>query len=483
MVSLESGHPVVWVSEQNYKFRLSAMQAPLLEWLSQGAEPSVAAASASADTPTADGTGSEAAKESCAVVLPLSRLREVESFVRGGLNDLSVSRLASKVAWGLPVPADPAHSIYVWLDALSNYLTVAARGGKYDLETDTEIPPDADWREVFPHWPVDVHIVGKDILRFHAVYWPAFLLAAGLPPPRRIVAHAHWTVDRVKMSKSLGNVVNPSDYTTAKGGLYSVDAVRYFLLREGSLRHDSDFNGDCLKKRCVAECSSSLGNLVSRTVTAKMLPGGVLPLPDPNATGAEALSLLEAAYSEPARELVAALTGLQEFVDSCYERANPAEASERLMEVIALANRAVSAGEPWKFVSKGGAAASDANPAEAAEVERARRVRLCSVLYPVLETVRIVGILSAPVMPDTTDRLLRALLGDGCAAGDKDRAWSAARYGAVLPPGYSRVDVSSALLLFPPIPYCPPPQQQAASAAKQQKGPAKAKSAASPKLA
>jgi methionyl-tRNA synthetase len=168
-VSAESGHPVEMLAEPNYLFRLSALQQPLLQWLDANPE----------------------------AILPKARYNEVRGGIEAGLQDLSVSRLRSKIGWAITVPEDPDHSIYVWLDALANYLTVSGY----------------PWTAERPNctWPAAVQIVGKDILRFHAVYWPAFLLAAGLPLPGRIVAHAHWTVGRVKMSKSLGNTVTPAD--------------------------------------------------------------------------------------------------------------------------------------------------------------------------------------------------------------------------------------------------------------------------------
>lgn len=207
----------MWLSEPNYKFRLSAFQDRLLQWLD--------------DNPTA--------------VTPRSRFNEVRASISAGLTDLSVSRLQSNVQWGLPVPSDAdgePHSIYVWLDALSNYLTVA--GG---------MPPSAAW-------PADVQVIGKDIIRFHCVYWPAFLMAAGLPPPTRVVAHSHWTVNKVKMSKSLGNVVDPLQLLDT----YSVDAIRYFLLREGGMADDGDFSEAALLSRYTSDLADVMGNLGAR---------------------------------------------------------------------------------------------------------------------------------------------------------------------------------------------------------------------------
>ncbi|KAL4137821.1 hypothetical protein PRIC2_001331 [Phytophthora ramorum] len=171
-VSKESGHPVEMLREENYKFRLSAFQDRLLTWLD--------------DNPD--------------VIVPKARYNEVRAAVTGGLRDLSVSRLSEKIQWAIKVPDDDKHCVYVWLDALTNYLTSAGYPGNIDRA-----------------WPADYHIVGKDIIKFHAIYWPAFLMAAGLPLPKKVVAHAHWTVDNVKMSKSLGNVVDPHEMLSNTG--------------------------------------------------------------------------------------------------------------------------------------------------------------------------------------------------------------------------------------------------------------------------
>jgi len=191
MVSIETGSPVSWVSEENYMFRLSAFQQPLLAWLDAHSD----------------------------AVMPPSRHAEVRSFVEGGLRDLSVSRARTAVSWGIPVPGDEEHVIYVWLDALTNYLTAC---GHPEAEEITYAAPGM--------WPAKFQVVGKDILRFHAVYWPAFLMALGLPLPQHIVAHGWWTREGKKMSKSIGNVVDPSVLVET----YGSDQVRFYLCRESN---------------------------------------------------------------------------------------------------------------------------------------------------------------------------------------------------------------------------------------------------------
>lgn len=227
-VSKESGHTVEKVREENYKFRLSAFQDQLLAWLDSDPD----------------------------VVVPRTRHNEVRAAITAGLRDVSVSRLSEKIQWAIPVPGDDSHCVYVWLDALTNYLTISGYPG------DTSAT-----------WPADYHIVGKDILKFHAIYWPAFLMAAGLPLPKRIVAHAHWTVDNVKMSKSLGNVVDPHEMLRK----YGADFVRYFLLREGVLNDDGDFNASLLEDRVNSELADTLGNLVSRSTGKSFLLNGMVP--------------------------------------------------------------------------------------------------------------------------------------------------------------------------------------------------------------
>jgi methionyl-tRNA synthetase len=428
-VSTESGHPVEWLAETNYRFALSAFQQPLLEWLAGGA----------------DGEG--------APVLPPSRLAEVQAFVAGGLHDLSVSRPADRVGWAIPVPDDAAQSVYVWLDALANYLTVAMPrqdSASGDSQAAEELPADGDWRTLFPAWPADVHVVGKDILRFHAVYWPAFLMAAGLPPPARVVAHGHWTAGGTKMSKSLGNVVAPADLLPPAGAA-SVDAVRYFLLREGKIDADGDFNPQILHLRCASECADTLGNLASRTLNATFLPGGQLALPQSAADGRLGLT-----HTPQERELAAAVAALPAVAAEAYASVNPGRALEACMAALGAANKVFAAGEPWKL--KPGKPAS-AQGAQAEEAEVARVARLAALLYPILETLRVTAILMAPAVPAVSAALLARLgfcpaTGDAAAAAHG--AWASAAYGHAPPSAYCRVDVAGGpLVLFPkhvPVP-------------------------------
>ena len=210
--------PCEKVKEESYFFRLSKYTDKLLEFYERNPE----------------------------FIQPDFRKNEVVSFVKQGLKDLSVSRKRDRVAWGIPVPFDPSHTIYVWFDALTNYLT--AVGYPENLNE---------------FWPADVHIVGKDILRFHAVYWPAFLMSAGLEIPKKVFAHGWWTVEGHKMSKSLGNVVDPFKAADEFG----VDQLRYFLLREVPFGLDGDFSKSAVINRINSDLANDLGNLISRSLT------------------------------------------------------------------------------------------------------------------------------------------------------------------------------------------------------------------------
>ncbi|MGE5766928.1 MAG: methionine--tRNA ligase, partial [Bacteroidota bacterium] len=214
-----SGAECEWVEEESYFFRLSAWEERLLKLYETQPD----------------------------FILPASRRNEVVSFVKGGLKDLSISR--TTFSWGIPVPDAPGHIMYVWLDALTNYITAVGY-------------PDEQAESFRTFWPADIHMVGKDILRFHAVYWPAFLMAAGVAPPKRVFAHGWWTVEGQKMSKSLGNVVDPYEMVTT----YGADAFRYFLLREVPFGKDGDLSKKSMVHRINADLSNAFGNLLNRTL-------------------------------------------------------------------------------------------------------------------------------------------------------------------------------------------------------------------------
>ena len=325
-VAAATGAPVEWVTEPSYFFRLSAWQDRLL-----------ALYEAVPDT-----------------IMPQARRNEVMSFVRGGLLDLSVSR--TSFTWGVPVPGDTAHVMYVWLDALTNYMTALGY-------------PDEN-AELWRFWPADLHLVGKDIIRFHTVYWPAFLMAAGLEPPRSVFSTGWWTVRGEKMSKSLGNVVAPAELVER----YGLDPVRFFLLREVPFGNDGDFNDAALVRRLNTELANDLGNLAQRTLSqvAKNL-GGMLP--EAGARTAEDATLLGAAEALP------------EVMRPLMDREALGEAIEEVWKVVRAANAYVDHQAPW--------ALRKTDPA-----------RMADVLRVLVDVVRHLATVLQPVMPDSMGRML-----------------------------------------------------------------------------
>jgi len=325
-----SGAEVEWVEEPSYFFKLSAWGDKLLAHYEANPD----------------------------FILPESRRNEVMSFVKGGLNDLSISRTTFN--WGVPVPDDDAHIMYVWLDALTNYITAV---GYPDTESDL-------YRT---YWPADLHMVGKDILRFHAVYWPAFLMAAGLEPPKRVFAHGWWTNEGQKISKSLGNVIDPIELANK----YGLDQVRYFLLREVPFGNDGDFSHQAMVNRMNGELANDFGNLAQRVLSmvAKNCDGA---LPEPGDFGDED------------RELLGAARGLLEAVRGHIDRQGFNHALEAIWTVIRAANAYVDHQAPWKLRKE--------DPA-----------RMATVLYVLAEAVRHLAILCQPVMPDTMAKMLDQL--------------------------------------------------------------------------
>jgi methionyl-tRNA synthetase len=325
------GSPVAWTEEDTFFFRLSAYQDRLLAHYQRHPE----------------------------FILPAERCNEVVSFVKAGLQDLSISR--TSVTWGIRVPGQvaPAHVMYVWVDALTNYLTAAGY-------PDAQAPR---WR----YWPADVHVIGKDIVRFHAVYWPAFLMSAGIELPRRVFAHGFLYNRGEKMSKSVGNVVDPFDLTRG----YGVDQVRYFFLREASFGQDGSYSHEAIVNRINADLAHDLGNLAQRSLAmiARNCSGKV---PQPGAFSAADAAILGAADALYARARSAIdRQGLKLYLDAVFE-------------VVADANRYFAAEAPW--------AKRDSD-----------KERMATILYATAEVVRQLAILVAPVMPSASDRLLDQL--------------------------------------------------------------------------
>lgn len=337
-ISTETKTPVTWTEESNYFFRLSAYQEKLLALYEEHPE----------------------------FIAPATRRNEIVSYVKAGLKDLSISR--TTFDWGVPVPGHPDHVMYVWVDALTNYITGVGF-------------PDTESAAFRKFWPADVHIIGKDISRFHTVYWPAFLMSAGLPVPKRVFVHGFLYNKGEKMSKSVGNVVDP----LALVDEYGLDAVRFFLLREISYGQDGSYSHEAIVGRINADLANEFGNLVQRSL--KMVArdfDSTVPTPGE--------------FTEDDRAL---LDRAGELLTRCraeFEVQQPHLALEAIWLTLGEANRYFSAQQPWVLAKSG------------TEEDRAREA---TVLYVTLEVVRIVAILVQPVMPGSAAKILDLLAQQG----------------------------------------------------------------------
>ncbi|MBY0512076.1 MAG: methionine--tRNA ligase, partial [Rhodospirillaceae bacterium] len=328
-----SGAPVEWVEEESYFFPLSKWQQKLLDFYDANPD----------------------------FMGPKSRFNEIYSFVKGGLNDLSISRTA--FSWGVPVPDNDKHVMYVWIDALTNYITSLG----YPDETG----------EMAKFWPAEnpvaLHMVGKDIIRFHCVYWPAFLMAAKLPVPRRVFAHGWWTVEGQKMSKSLGNAIDPNMLVEK----YGLDQLRFFMMREIPFGNDGDFSEAAIAGRINGELANAFGNLAQRFLSfiAKNL-GGVLPAPHH--------------LTPEDDQLLAACSDLLDQCREAMERQAFNDVIEAIWVVVRAANAYVDVQAPWAL-------------------KKTDPVRMNTVLYVLAETVRHLAILIQPFVPTSAAKMLDQL--------------------------------------------------------------------------
>ncbi len=341
----DCGRPTETVTEANYFFKLSAFQKPLLDWYAKHPE----------------------------FIQPESRRNEILSFVEGGLRDLSITR--TSIRWGIPVPGEEPHVFYVWFDALTAYLS-AVGGPNYEKQG---------------YWPADVHIVGKDIIRFHTVYWPAFLMAAGLPLPKQVWAHGWFLMDAAKMSKSKGNVVTPRSIV----GVMGMDALRYYLLRETVFGQDGNFSHDALVQRYNSDLANGLGNLASRTAAMiEKNSAGKVPKP---------------AGLQPQDTVLAgkAQATIGEVLEH-YNQLGFSLALEQIWSLIAAADKYLTTEHPWSLGES--------------EADQQRRA---TILWTTAEVLRIATVLTHPVLPESTTKVW-SLLGQSGLPGSvalEDLRW------------------------------------------------------------
>src|SRR3954470_12801697 len=329
-LATKTGTPVEWVEEESYFFKLSAYQQKLIDLYTSVPD----------------------------FVLPKERLNEVASFVKGGLQDLSISR--TTFDWGVRVPGNDKHIMYVWVDALTNYITAAGF-------------PDVDSEKFKRYWPADLHVIGKDIVRFHAVYWPAFLMSAGIEVPRRIYSHGFLFNRGEKMSKSVGNVIDPFTMTDT----YGVDQFRFFFLREVPFGQDGNYSHEAIVNRINADLANDLGNLAQRSLTmiGKQL-GGVMPTPG--------------AFSAADQTLLATADAMLGKAREAMKTQQLHQVLNAMWAVVADANRYFAGEAPW--------ALAKTDPA-----------RQGTVLYVTAEVIRQVAILCQPFIPASAAKLLDIL--------------------------------------------------------------------------
>lgn len=328
-----SGNTLTWSEEDNYMFRLSAVQDDILRWL----------------------------KEKKPVV-PEKFNDDAIQMLEGNLDsDISVSRPVKRLSWAVGVPSDLEQSIYVWLDALCNYLTVAG----YDTGS-------------LRRWPIDCQVIGKDILKFHAIYWPAFLSALSLPLPKKLICHSHWLVDSIKMSKSKGNVVDPNKEID----VLSREGMRYYLLRASTTHSDNDYARSTAIARINAELADTYGNLLTRASGFKINPDQIMP--------SRWSGSIE---SSQAIELIERLSQLANTCDKHYESADFYKGIDEIMAALRLINVIFTEQQPWSLVKR-------------RDSDEDSKIRHSDVLALTFETLRICSILLQPVIPDLTNTAL-----------------------------------------------------------------------------
>jgi len=319
------------VEEENYFFRLSNYQKKLEEII---------------------------AKDQIKII-PQSRKNETLSFIKSGLEDFSISRSAQRAeGWGVPVPNDPSQIQYVWFDALANYLTAL------DYVKDKS-------KKFKKYWPADIHCIGKGILRFHAIYWPAMLLSAGLPLPKKIFVHGYLTIEGQKISKSLGNIVDPFELVKK----YGTDPVRYYLLREFASTEDGDFSIKRFEERYNADLANGLGNLVSRVLTLSEKSNVILSVSE---------------ESRPKGQLAGQIKSTQENYQKALEEIKFHEALESIWQLISFSDEFIEKNKPWQLI-------------------KTDQVKFKEVLSELLITLKVIASLLEPFLPATSEKILAQL--------------------------------------------------------------------------
>ncbi|EMC91395.1 hypothetical protein BAUCODRAFT_28505 [Baudoinia panamericana UAMH 10762] len=360
MVSIETGKEVEWTSERNYHFRLSAFKDQLLAFYEENPQ----------------------------FVIPRTRMGEVVHEVSTSLSDLSISRPVERLTWGVRVPTDPSQTIYVWLDALLSYASAAGY-------------PFTPGSASSGGWPADIHVVGKDIVRFHCIYWPAFLMALGLPLPKQILTHAHWTLGRQKMAKSTGNVVNPFFALDRFG----IDIMRWYLVHEGGITDDADYDNRYIIEKYKKNLQGGLGNLTSRIMRGKGwdVRRAVKQYANP-------------AFSEhadqDAKAMCSRIAALPLQVDKHMHDLHPNRALQTLMRAVADMNAYLQHVSPWTLVTKLQSISTDTTGQELHEAAKAGQspeqleAEIDQCIFLAAETLRLVGIMLQPFIPTSAKRLL-----------------------------------------------------------------------------
>lgn len=334
MVSVETGKQVEWTSEENYFFALSRFREPLLKHFRSRPD----------------------------FVLPKVRHEALIRELENGLDDLSVSRPAARCSWGIPVPGDDSQVMYVWLDALTNYLTSAGYPWPSQKSRDSSV------------WPADAHVVGKDIVRFHAIYWPAFLLAAGIPVPRQVIVHSHWTMEGSKMSKSTGNVVDPETLAS----IFGIDSLKFFLMNDAHLDHDSAFSIERIEERHNVLIVNKYGNLVARVCGAKFNIARSLSVNAADVFATQEFSFRDA--HERFELLRSKVDSLVSNVDASMKLGEPSRALAAVWDVLSSAQAFVQDTEPWSLKGSQNAVLQDAVIQAGSEAARVASIVLLSFI-------------------------------------------------------------------------------------------------------